>query len=165
MLLINHVFRCVLLLLLAITARAQTTTDASQFVTAMQLGKSFYALSEKTAVRTTLYQALVDAVGDSSAQALMQEHLARAVEQRQDVWNDNLLSAYRAHLTDAQLLSIANQGKASPHAAVFLESRKRVSDDMQVMSADLLLETVAEGLNAALSAASASEPESESTQP
>lgn len=153
------------LLLLATCVRAQTVSDISQFVTSMKMDKSFYTIATKTAVRTTLYDTLVNSVGHSAAQALLQRHLASAIEQRQDIWNNNLLSAYRSYFTDDELLSIANQGESSPHTEAFISHRKQVSDEMQVMSADLLLETVATGLHAALTEARSNNDVDEATDP
>ncbi|MEL6869532.1 MAG: hypothetical protein AAFO81_07005 [Pseudomonadota bacterium] len=140
------------LLATATIAHTERISTVDAFVTSLGLGQNFYAISERTAQRTTTYQALISKVGRQQADTLIKQHLQAVVAQRQAQWDANLLTAYRAHFSDEQLLSIANEGAQSPHAALFDERRAAVSEDMQTMSADMLLQTVSDGLNRALMA-------------
>ncbi|MBD8491558.1 hypothetical protein IFR09_05980 [Pseudomonas syringae] len=123
---------------------------ALAFVQERQLGDGLGWLGYQVASRTETFGQLVERLGKTQAQALVQGELKRVQPQYQGQWERNLARAY-AHSFNADELRQLNQGQGSLALKNRFKVRNNeVGQEMKNSSAQLLSEFVAQALNNAL---------------
>ncbi|WP_109514004.1 hypothetical protein [Pseudomonas ovata] len=147
----------VLVLLVALGSPLSTPTYAAEvddtalaFVQERRLGDGLGWLGYQMASRTVTFSQLVERLGKTQAQALVQGELKRVQPQYQGQWERNLASAY-AHSFSVDELRQLNQGQGSPTLKNRFKVRNNeVGQEMKNTSSQLLSEFVAQALNNAL---------------
>jgi hypothetical protein len=111
------------------------------------LGDSLGWLGYQVASHTATFATLVETLGKTQAQALVQGELQRLQPEYQAQWNRNLAAAY-AHAFSAEELRSLNEGADSPELANKFRARNgEVGADMKARSADLLSNFVSQALS------------------
>lgn len=120
-------------------AHADEVEDtALTLVRERHLGDSLGWLGYQVASKTAAFATLVQALGKTQAQALVQDELQRLQPEFQPEWDRNLAAAY-AHSFTAEELRSLNQGGGSPSLANKFRARNsEVGADMKARSAELL---------------------------
>lgn len=114
------------------------------------LGDSLGWLGYQVASHTVTFANLVEQLGKTQAQELVQNELQRLQPEFQAQWDRNLAAAY-AHAFTAQELRSLNDGDDSPELANKFRARNNdVGADMKARSADLLGDFVSQALNSAM---------------
>ncbi|RRV06881.1 hypothetical protein EGJ27_14095 [Pseudomonas sp. v388] len=128
-------------------AHADEVDDtALTLVRERQLGDSLGWLGYQVASRTVTFASLVETLGKTQAQELVQRELQRLQPEFQGQWDRNLAAAY-AHAFTAQELRSLNAGDDSPALAnKFKALNSEVGADMKARSADLLGRFVSQAL-------------------
>lgn len=120
---------------------------ALSFVQGRQLGDGLGWLGYQVASRTVTFTDLVERLGKTKAQALVQAELKRLQPQYQGQWERNLAAAY-AHSFSVDELRQLNQGQGSPALKNRFKVRNtEVGQEMKTSSSQLLSEFVAQALN------------------
>lgn len=129
-------------------AQADEAEDtALTLVRERHLGDSLGWLGYQVASHTVTFANLVEQLGKTQAQELVQSELQRLQPQFQAQWDRNLAAAY-AHAFTAQELRSLNDGDDSPELANKFRTRNNdVGADMKARSADLLGDFVSQALN------------------
>ena len=110
------------------------------------LGDSLGWLGYQVASRTVTFATLVETLGKTQAQELVQGELQRLQPEFQAQWDRNLAAAY-AHAFTAEELRSLNAGDDSPALAnKFKAKNSEVGADMKARSADLLGRFVSQAL-------------------
>lgn len=128
-------------------AHADEVDDtALTLVRERHLGDSLGWLGYQVASRTVAFSSLVEALGKTQAQELVQNELQRLQPEFQAQWDANLAAAY-AHAFTAEELRSLNAGADSPELAnKFRAKNNEVGADMKARSADLLGNFVSQAL-------------------
>jgi hypothetical protein len=143
--------------LLALLANASPPAQATEvadsalaYVQERHLGDSLGWLGYQVASRTPTFGSIVEAVGKTQAQVLMQDELQRLQPQYQAQWDRNLAAAYARYFTADELQALG-RGDNQPQLANKLRAGQNdVGTDMKARSADLLKDYVSRALNDAL---------------
>jgi hypothetical protein len=129
---------------------AEVADSALAYVEERHLGDSLGWLGYQVASRTATFGSMVQAVGKTQAQVLMQDELQRLQPQYQAQWDRNLAAAYARYFT-AEELQALGRGDNEPQLASKLRAGQNdVGTDMKARSADLLKDYVSRALNDAL---------------
>ncbi|GFM79677.1 hypothetical protein PSCICN_03690 [Pseudomonas cichorii] len=141
---------CSLLLSLALTLDVRADEDADDtallFVQERHLGDSLAWLGYQVASRTVTFASLVQSIGKTQAQDLVQKELQRLQPTYQMQWDRNLAAAY-AHSFTAQELQSLNQGSSSLSLMNKFKARNNeVGAQMKARSSELLKAFVAQAL-------------------
>lgn len=128
-------------------AQADEADDtALTLVRERNLGDSLGWLGYQVASRTVTFATLVETLGKTQAQELVQSELQRLQPEFQAQWDQNLAAAY-AHAFTAQELRSLNAGEDSPALAnKFKAKNGEVGADMKARSAELLGRFVSQAL-------------------
>lgn len=144
------VFMALLSLLASIGQSAQASEvddSALAFVADRHLGESLGWLGYQVASRTAIFGSIVEALGKTEAQTLVQGELQGLQPQFQAQWDRNLAAAY-AQSFNADELRALNRGDSQPMLANKLRAKQNdVGMDMKARSADLLRDFVSQALN------------------
>lgn len=128
---------------------AEVDDTALAFVQQRHLGDGLGWQGYQMASRTADFARLVEVLGKTRAQVLVQGELQRLQPQYQGRWEQNLAAAY-AHSFSAQELRQLNDGKGSPALMSRFKARNNeVGQEMKARSADLLAEFVSRALDSA----------------
>ncbi|EGH28481.1 MULTISPECIES: hypothetical protein [Pseudomonas syringae group] len=129
-------------------ASAEEADDmALALVEQRNLGEGLAWLGYQVASRTATFAGIVQAVGKTEAQELVQKELQRLKPEYQAQWDRNLAAAY-AHAFTAEELRSLNQGADSPALGNRFRSRNtQVSVDMKARSSELLGQFVSRALS------------------
>jgi hypothetical protein len=141
-------------LLISVCSTAARNAQASEvddsalaFVQERHLGESLGWLGYQVASRTVTYGTIVNAIGKTQAQALVNDELQRLQPQFQAQWDRNLAASYAQSFT-AEELRAMNKGDDPPMLANKLRAKQNdVGMDMKARSADLLRDFVSQALN------------------
>ena len=146
-------------LILAAPGRAQanetappppTPPSALAFVQDRHLGDSLGWLGYQVASRTVTFTAIVEAVGRTKAQEIVQDELQYLQPQYQQEWDRNLAAAYAASFSPDELTKL-NVGDPPPDVANKFRAKQRdVGMDMKGRSSELLKVYVSTALDNAL---------------
>ena len=129
---------------------ADVADSALVYVQERHLGDSLGWLGYQVASRTPTFGSIVEAVGKTQAQVLMQDELQRLQPQYQAQWDRNLAAAYARYFTADELQALG-RGDNQPQLANKLRAgQSDVGTDMKARSADLLKDYVSRALNDAL---------------
>lgn len=124
--------------------------SALAFVQDRHLGESLGWLGYQVASRTVTFTTIVDAVGRTKAQEIVQDELQHLQPQYQQEWDRNLAAAYAASFTPDELTAL-DVGDPPPDVANKFRSKQRdVGLDMKSRSSDLLKVYVSTALDNAL---------------
>ncbi|MCJ2369883.1 hypothetical protein [Pseudomonas sp. RGM 3321] len=116
------------------------------------LGEGLAWLGYRVASRTATFAGIVQAIGKTEAQELVQKELQRLQPEYQSQWDRNLAAAY-AHSFTAEELRSLNQGQNSPSLVSRFRARNtQVSADMKARSSELLGQFVSRALGNAQAA-------------
>ncbi|SEJ06519.1 hypothetical protein SAMN03159495_2179 [Pseudomonas sp. NFR16] len=146
-----------LLLATAAQARASEAAPAAPvpdsaltFVKDRHLGESLGWLGYQVASRTVAFSTLVEAVGRTKAQEIVQDELQYLQPQYQQEWDRNLAAAYAASFTPEELQAL-DIGDPEPEIANKFRTKQRdVGMDMKERSSELLKVYVSTALDNAL---------------
>ena len=129
-------------------ASAEEADDmALALVEQRNLGEGLAWLGYQVASRTATFAGIVQAVGKTEAQELVQKELQRLKPEYQAQWDRNLAAAY-AHAFTAEELRSLNQGEDSPALGNRFRARNtQVSTDMKARSSELLGQFVSRALS------------------
>lgn len=129
------------------SAHADEVDDtALTLVRERHLGDSLGWLGYQVASRTVTFATLVDTLGKTQAQELVQGELQKLQPEFQTQWDSNLAAAY-AHAFTAPELQALNNGDDSPELANKFRARNaEVGADMKARSAELLSSFVSRAL-------------------
>mgnify|MGYP000506820246 CR=1 FL=1 len=124
--------------------------SALAFVQDRHLGESLGWLGYQVASRTVTFTTIVEAVGRTKAQEIVQDELQHLQPQYQQEWDRNLAAAYAASFTPDELTAL-DVGDPPPDVANKFRSKQRdVGLDMKRRSSDLLKVYVSTALDNAL---------------
>jgi len=124
--------------------------NALTFVKDRHLGESLGWLGYQVASRTVTFTNIVDAVGRTKAQEIVQDELQYLQPQYQQEWDVNLAAAYAASFTPDELTAL-DAGDPPPDVASKFRSKQRdVGLDMKNRSSELLKVYVSTALDNAL---------------
>ncbi|MFY1667103.1 hypothetical protein [Pseudomonas sp. Pseu.R1] len=146
-----------LLLALPLVTRAEESASppaappsALAFVQDRHLGESLGWLGYQVASRTVTFTTIVDAVGRTKAQEIVQDELQYLQPQYQQEWDRNLAAAYAASFTPEELTAL-DVGDPPPDIANKFRTKQRdVGLDMKNRSSELLKVYVSTALDNAL---------------
>lgn len=128
---------------------AEVDDTALAFVQQRHLGDGLGWQGYQLASRTAVFASLVETLGKTRAQVIVQGELQRLQPQYQGRWEQNLAAAY-AHSFSAAELRQLNDGKGSPALMNRFKARNNeVGQEMKARSADLLNEFVSRALSGA----------------
>lgn len=128
---------------------AEVDDTALAFVQQRHLGDGLGWQGYQLASRTEVFANLVETLGKTRAQVLVQVELQRLQSQYQGRWEQNLAAAY-AHSFSVEELRQLNDGKGSPALMNRFKARNNeVGQEMKARSADLLAEFVSRALDSA----------------
>jgi hypothetical protein len=137
-------------LVLAGEAAPAIPSSALAFVQDRHLGDSLAWLGYQVASRTETFTAIVQAVGRTKAQEIVQDELQYIQPQYQQEWNRNLAQAYAASFTSEELQAL-NVGEPPQDIANKFRTKQRdVGMDMKSRSSELLKLYVSTALDNAL---------------
>lgn len=120
------------------------------FVQDHHLGESLGWLGYQVASRTVTFATIVEAVGRTQAQALVQDELQSLQPQYQPEWDRNLAAAYSQSFTPEELQQLNVGEPAQPLANKFRAKQRDVGMDMKGRSSELLKVYVSTALDSAL---------------
>lgn len=124
--------------------------SALAFVQDRHLGESLGWLGYQVASRTVTFTTIVEAVGRTKAQEIVQDELQYLQPQYQQEWDRNLAAAYAASFTPDELTAL-DVGDPPPDVANKFRSKQRdVGLDMKNRSSELLKVYVSTALDNAL---------------
>lgn len=124
--------------------------DALAFVQDRHLGESLGWLGYQVASRTVTFTTIVETVGRTKAQEIVQDELQYLQPRYQQEWDRNLAAAYAASFTPQELTAL-DAGDPPPDVANKLRSKQRdVGMDMKGRSSELLKVYVSTALDNAL---------------
>jgi hypothetical protein len=123
----------------AAQAASQASDPAAALVHKFRLGGNLERMANSTAALTETYHML------SSFKVTSEIH--RLVPKYQPQWDANLAAAYAAHLSPAELSSLAQLGSSSPHFSKLKQEQPAVGADMKVSSTPILKALVTEALS------------------
>lgn len=125
-------------------------STALAFVKDRHLGESLGWLGYQVASRTVTFTTLVETVGRTKAQEIVQDELQYLQPQYQQQWDQNLAAAYSASFTPEELIAL-DAGDPPPDVANKFRAKQRdVGMDMKGRSSELLKVYVSTALDNAL---------------
>ncbi|MBA1232567.1 hypothetical protein G7013_23235 [Pseudomonas viridiflava] len=128
----------------------ETDETALAFVQERKLGDGLAWLVYQEASRTAAFASIVETVGKTKAQELVQRELQRLQPDYQAEWNRNLANAY-AHAFTAEELRALSQGDGSSSVVNTFRARNvQVGAEMKANSSALLERYVSQALDNAL---------------
>jgi len=129
---------------------APLSPSALAFVQDRHLGESLGWLGYQVASRTVTFTTIVEAVGRTKAQEIVQDELQYLQPQYQQEWDRNLAAAYSASFTPDELTAL-NAGEPPADVANKFRAKQRdVGMDMKGRSSELLKVYVSTALDNAL---------------
>lgn len=120
------------------------------FVEHRHLGESLGWLGYQVASRTVTFTTIVEMVGRTKAQELVQDELQYLQPQYQQAWNQNLAAAYAASFSPEELAALDAGHPAPDVASKFRAKQRDVGMDMKGRSSELLKVYVSTALDNAL---------------
>lgn len=124
--------------------------NALAFVQDRHLGESLGWLGYQVASRTVTFTTIVETVGRTKAQEIVQDELQYLQPQYQQEWDRNLAAAYAASFTPEELTAL-DIGNPPPDIANKFRAKQRdVGMDMKGRSSELLKVYVSTALDNAL---------------
>jgi len=124
--------------------------QALVFVQDHHLGESLGWLGYQVASRTVTFATIVEAVGRTQAQTLVQDELQNLQPHYQPEWDRNLAAAYSQSFTPEELQQLNVGEPAQPLANKFRAKQRDVGMDMKGRSSELLKVYVSTALDSAL---------------
>jgi hypothetical protein len=124
--------------------------SALAFVQDRHLGDSLNWLGYQVASRTETFATIIQAVGRTKAQQIVQDELQYIQPQYQEEWNRNLAAAYAASFTPEELQALDVGEPAQDIANKFRAKQRDVGQDMKNRSSELLKVYVSTALDNAL---------------
>ncbi len=131
-------------------AEEPVADQAMVFVQDHHLGESLGWLGYQVASRTVTFATIVEAVGRTQAQTLVQDELQSLQPQYQSEWDRNLATAYAQSFTPEELQQLNAGDPAQPLANKFRARQRDVGMDMKGRSSELLKVYVSTALDSAL---------------
>jgi hypothetical protein len=131
-------------------APAPASDPALVFVQDHHLGESLGWLGYQVASRTVTFATIVEAVGRTQAQTLVQGELQNLQPQYQPEWDRNLAASYAQSFTPDELQQLNAGEPAPPLANKFRTKQRDVGMDMKGRSSELLKVYVSTALDSAL---------------
>lgn len=129
---------------------APVPPSALAFVQDRHLGESLGWLGYQVASRTPTFATIVETVGRTKAQEIVQDELQYLQPQYQQEWDRNLAAAYAASFTPEELTAL-DVGDPPPDVAKkFRDKQRDVGTDMKARSSKLLEVYVSTSLDNAL---------------
>lgn len=120
------------------------------FVQDHHLGESLGWLGYQVASRTVTFATIVETVGRTEAQTLVQDELKSLQPEYQVEWDRNLAAAYAQSFTPEELQQLNVGEPAEPLANKFRNKQRDVGMDMKGRSSELLKVYVSTALDSAL---------------
>ncbi|HEY0286962.1 MAG TPA: hypothetical protein VGC62_08130 [Pseudomonas sp.] len=133
-----------------VMAEEQVPDQALVFVQDHHLGESLGWLGYQVASRTVTFATIVQAVGRTQAQTLVQDQLQSLQPQYQSEWDRNLAAAYAQSFSSEELQQLNTGEPAQPLANKFRTKQRDVGMDMKGRSSELLKVFVSTALDSAL---------------
>lgn len=124
--------------------------SALAFVQDRHLGESLGWLGYQVASRTVTFTTIVEAVGRTKAQEIVQDELQYLLPQYQQEWDRNLAAAYAASFTPEELTALNVGDPPQDIANKFRSKQRDVGMDMKGRSSELLKVYVSTALDNAL---------------
>lgn len=125
-------------------------SSAQAFVQDRHLGDSLGWLGYQVASRTVIFTTIVEAIGRTKAQEVVQDELQHLQPQYQQQWDNNLAAAYAASFSPEELEAL-NVGDPPPEVANKFRAKQRdVGMDMKGRSSELLKVYVSTALDNAM---------------
>jgi hypothetical protein len=143
------------ILLPSITVAADITPapaadSALTFVQDRHLGESLGWLGYQVASHTVTFATIVEAVGRTKAQEIVQDELQSLQPNYQQEWDRNLAAAYASSFSPEELQALDAADPAPDVANKFRNKQRDVGADMKDRSSDLLKVYVSTALDNAL---------------
>lgn len=133
------------------TAPAPAVRDSAlTFVQDRHLGESLGWLGYQVASHTVTFATIVETVGRTKAQEIVQDELQSLQPQYQQEWDRNLAAAYSASFTPEELQGLDAPDPAPEVANKFRNKQRDVGADMKDRSSELLKVYVSTALDNAL---------------
>lgn len=124
--------------------------SALAFVQDRHLGESLGWLGYQVASRTVTFTTIVETVGRTKAQEIVQDELQYLQPQYQQEWDRNLAAAYAASFTPEELTALNVGDPPQDIANKFRSKQRDVGMDMKGRSSELLKVYVSTALDNAL---------------
>ncbi|OCX11449.1 hypothetical protein [Pseudomonas graminis] len=132
-------------------APAPVAGDAAlTFVQERHLGESLGWLGYQVASHTVTFATIVETVGRTKAQEIVQDELQSLQPQYQQEWDRNLAAAYAASFSPEELKALDAADPAPEVANTFRNKQRDVGADMKDRSSELLKVYVSTALDNAL---------------
>jgi hypothetical protein len=125
-------------------------SSALAFVQDRHLGESLGWLGYQVASRTVTFATIVETVGRTKAQEIVQDELQYLQPQYQQEWDRNLAAAYAAFFTPEELTALNVGDPPQDIANKFRTKQRDVGMDMKGRSSELLKVYVSTALDNAL---------------
>lgn len=132
------------------TAPAPVAGFALSFVQDKHLGESLGWLGYQVASHTVTFATIVETVGRTKAQEIVQDELQSLQPQYQQEWDRNLAAAYAASFSPEELQALDAADPAPDVANKFRNKQRDVGADMKDRSSELLKVYVSTALDNAL---------------
>lgn len=124
--------------------------SALTFVQERHLGESLGWLGYQVASHTVTFATIVETVGRTKAQEIVQDELQSLQPQYQQEWDRNLAAAYAASFSPEELKALDAADPAPDVANTFRNKQRDVGADMKDRSSELLKVYVSTALDNAL---------------
>jgi hypothetical protein len=124
--------------------------SALTFVQDRHLGESLGWLGYQVASHTVTFATIVETVGRTKAQEIVQDELQSLQPQYQQEWDRNLAAAYAASFSPEELKALDAADPAPDVANTFRNKQRDVGADMKDRSSELLKVYVSTALDNAL---------------
>jgi hypothetical protein len=124
--------------------------SALTFVQDKHLGESLGWLGYQVASHTVTFATIVETVGRTKAQEIVQDELQSLQAQYQQEWDRNLAAAYAASFSPEELQALDAADPAPDVANKFRNKQRDVGADMKDRSSELLKVYVSTALDNAL---------------
>ncbi|MFP3849865.1 hypothetical protein SLW75_13630 [Pseudomonas sp. W5-01] len=124
--------------------------SALTFVQERHLGESLGWLGYQVASHTVTFATIVETVGRTKAQEIVQDELQSLQPQYQQEWDRNLAAAYAASFSPEELKALDAADPAPDVANKFRNKQRDVGADMKDRSSELLKVYVSTALDNAL---------------
>lgn len=131
-------------------APSSAPSNALTYVQDRHLGESLGWLGYQVASRTVTFSTLVETVGRTKAQEIVQNELHSLQPQYQQAWDRNLAAAYAASFTEQELKALDVRDPSPEVAGKFRAKQREVGTDMKGRSSELLKVYVSTALDNAL---------------
>ncbi|MFJ3481974.1 hypothetical protein ACIPL1_01195 [Pseudomonas sp. NPDC090202] len=131
-------------------APVEIPASALAFVQDHHLGESLGWLGYQVASRTVTFTTIVETVGRTKAQEIVQDELQYLQPQYQQEWDRNLAAAYAASFSSEELQALDVGNPAPDIARKFKDKQRDVGLNMKERSSELLKVYVSTALDNAL---------------